>query len=49
MDTFEAISSRRAIKKFDSNYKMTSEQVDSLMKLVILFRIKMPVVSWLVI
>jgi len=27
MDTFEAISSRRAIKKFDSNYKMTSEQV----------------------
>ena len=36
MDTFEAISSRRAIKKFDSNYKMTSEQVDSLMKLTIL-------------
>ena len=36
MDTFEAISSRRAIKKFDSSYKMTSEQVDSLMKLAIL-------------
>ena len=36
MDTFEAISSRRAIKKFDSNYKMTSEQVNSLMKLTIL-------------
>ena len=36
MDTFEAISTRRAIKKFDSNYKMTSEQVNSLMKLTIL-------------
>ena len=36
MDTFEAISSRRAIKKFDSDYKMTSEQVNSLMKLTIL-------------
>ena len=36
MDTFEAISSRRAIKKFDSNYKMTTDQVDSLMKLTIL-------------
>ena len=36
MDTFEAISSRRAIKKFDSNYKMTSDQVDSLMKLTLL-------------
>ena len=36
MDTFEAISTRRAIKKFDSTYKMTSEQIDSLMKLTIL-------------
>ena len=36
MDTFEAISSRRAIKKFDNNYKMTSEQIDSLMKLTLL-------------
>ena len=36
MDTFEAITSRRAIKKFDGNYKMTSEQVNSLMKLTIL-------------
>ena len=36
MDTFEAISTRRAIKKFDNNYKMTSEQIDSLMKLTIL-------------
>ena len=36
MDTFEAISSRRAIKKFDNSYKMTSEQIDSLMKLAIL-------------
>ena len=36
MDTFEAISTRRAIKKFDSSYKMTSEQVTSLMKLAIL-------------
>jgi nitroreductase len=36
MDTFEAITSRRAIKKFDGSYKMTSEQVNSLMKLTIL-------------
>ena len=36
MNTFEAITNRRAIKKFDSQYKMTSEQVDSLMKLAIL-------------
>ena len=36
MDTFEAIKTRRAIKKFDSTYKMTPEQVKSLMELVIL-------------
>lgn len=36
MDTFEAIRTRRAIKKFDSTYKMTPEQVKSLMELVIL-------------
>lgn len=36
MDTFEAIRTRRAIKKFDSSYKMTSDQVKSLMELVIL-------------
>ena len=36
MDTFEAINTRRAIKKFDNTHKMTSEQVKSLMELVIL-------------
>jgi nitroreductase len=36
MDTFEAINTRRAIKKFDSTYKMSPEQVNSLMKLTIL-------------
>jgi len=36
MDTFDAINTRRAIKKFDNSYKMTSEQVNSLMKLTIL-------------
>ena len=36
MDTFDAIKTRRAIKKFDSNYKMTPEQVKSLMELAIL-------------
>ncbi len=36
MDTFEAISTRRAIKKFDPSHKMTSEEVDSLMKLALL-------------
>ena len=36
MDTFDAIKTRRAIKKFDSNYKMTPEDVKSLMELAIL-------------
>ena len=36
MDTFEAISTRRAIKKFDRLYKMTPKQVKSLMELAIL-------------
>ena len=36
MDTFEAINTRRAIKKFDNTHKMTSEQIRSLMELVIL-------------
>ena len=36
MDTFDAIKTRRAIKKFDSSYKMTPEQVKSLMELAIL-------------
>lgn len=36
MDTFEAINTRRAIKKFDSTYKMSPEQVSSLMELTIL-------------
>jgi len=36
MDTFDAINTRRAIKKFDSTYKMSPEQVNSLMELTIL-------------
>lgn len=36
MDTFDAIKTRRAIKKFDSTYKMSDEQVQSLMKLALL-------------
>jgi len=36
LDTFEAIKTRRAIKKFDSSYKMTSEQIKFLMELAIL-------------
>ena len=35
MDTGEAINTRRAIKKFDSAYKMTLQQVNSLMELAI--------------
>ena len=35
MDTAEAINTRRAIKKFDNTYKMTSQQVNSLMNLTI--------------
>ena len=36
MDTFDAIKTRRAIKKFDNTYKMSPEQVKSLMELTIL-------------
>lgn len=36
MNTFEAINTRRAIKKFDNTYKMSPEQVSSLMELTIL-------------
>ena len=36
MDTFEAIKTRRAVKKFDPNHKMTSDEVKSLMELAIL-------------
>ena len=36
MDTFEAIRTRRAIKKFDSTHKMSSEDVKFLMGLAIL-------------
>lgn len=36
MDVFEAISTRRAIKKFDPSYKMNSEDVKRLMEHVIL-------------
>ncbi len=36
MDTFDAIKTRRAVKKFDSTYKMTPDQIKSLMELTIL-------------
>jgi len=36
MDTFDAIKTRRAIKKFDNTYKMSPEQVKYLMELTIL-------------
>ena len=36
MDVFEAIETRRAIKKFDSSYKMSSDDVTKLMQHVIL-------------
>jgi len=36
MDVFEAIETRRAIKKFDNTYKMSDEDVQKLMKHVIL-------------
>jgi len=36
MDVFEAIETRRAIKKFDSTHKMSSDDVQKLMKHVIL-------------
>lgn len=36
MDVFEALETRRAIKKFDSSHKMSSDDVEKLMKHVIL-------------
>ena len=36
MDTFEAIRTRRAIKKFDSSYKMSPEDVKLLQELTVL-------------
>ncbi len=36
VDTFDAIRGRRAIKKFDSTYKMSTDDVKSLMELTIL-------------
>lgn len=36
MDTFDAIKTRRSIKKFDSSHKMSSEEIKSLMEHVIL-------------
>ena len=36
MDVFEAIETRRAIKKFDSSYKMSPEDVSKLMEHVVL-------------
>lgn len=36
MDTFDAIRTRRAIKKFDSSYKMSAEDVKLLQELAIL-------------
>ena len=36
MNTFDAIKNRRAIKKFDSSHKMTSDEIKFLMELAIL-------------
>jgi len=36
LDTFEAIKTRRAIKKFDRSYKMSPEEIKFLMELAIL-------------
>jgi len=36
MDTFDAIKTRRAIKKFDSTYKMSPEDIKSLQELTVL-------------
>ena len=36
MDTFDAIKTRRAIKKFDSSYKMSSNDIKTLQELTIL-------------
>ena len=46
MDTFEAISSRRSIKKFDPDHVMTEDEITRLMEAVILTPTSFNIQNW---
>lgn len=46
MDTFDAIKTRRSIKSFDKNHKMTQEEIDQLLKLAILSPTSYNIQNW---
>lgn len=46
MDVFEAINTRRSIKKFDSDHKMTSEEIDQILESAILSPTSYNIQNW---
>ena len=46
MDTFEAIASRRSVKKFDPEHKLTPEEINQLMEAVILSPTSFNIQNW---
>jgi len=46
MDTFDAISSRRSIKSFDKNYKMTKNEITKLLEFAILSPTSYNIQNW---
>ena len=46
MDVFEAVEQRRAVKHFDSNHKMTEEEIKKLMSAVLLSPTSFNIQNW---
>ena len=46
MDVFEAINTRRSIKKFDSDHKMTSDEIDQILESAILSPTSYNIQNW---
>lgn len=46
MDTFEAITQRRAVKQFDPNHQMSKEEIDQLLGLAILSPTAFNIQNW---
>lgn len=46
MDTFEAIKTRRSVKSFDKNYKMTKDEINQLLELAILSPTSYNIQNW---
>ena len=46
MDTFEAINSRRSIKSFDKNHKMTENEITKLLDFAILSPTSYNIQNW---